>query len=161
MTTLINGKETGQTIQTQIKKEVEDLVKASHPVLLWSSREWPASQVYVNKKNMRRTRNHISQHKLSAQTSQDELEGWWQTGEDPASMAFSVVSTSQGLYEDRVIHTISTDKDVDGLHPFNVVSWQPASHGLFHVPHGEWCSCSNMQEYKLKANTLWYSDAAI
>ncbi len=26
----------------------------------------------------------------------------------------------QGLNEERVIHTISTDKDVDGLHPFNV-----------------------------------------
>ena len=26
----------------------------------------------------------------------------------------------KGLDEDRVIHTISTDKDVDGLHPFNV-----------------------------------------
>ena len=52
MTTLISGKETGQTIQTQIKKEVEDLVKKGITpclaVILVG--DDPASQVYVRNK---------------------------------------------------------------------------------------------------------------
>ena len=71
MTTLINGKETGQTIQTQIKKEVEDLVKKGIApclaVILVG--DDPASQVYV--RNKKRTCGELGilsvEHKLSAQ----------------------------------------------------------------------------------------------
>jgi 5,10-methylene-tetrahydrofolate dehydrogenase/methenyl tetrahydrofolate cyclohydrolase len=59
MTTLINGKETGQTIQTQIKKEVEDLVKKGIApclaVILVG--EDPASQVYVRNKKKEHAEN--------------------------------------------------------------------------------------------------------
>ena len=126
MTTLINGKETGQTIQTQIKKEVEDLVKKGIApclaVILVG--DDPASQVYV--RNKKRTCGELGilsvEHKLSAQTSQDELEGLVKKlNEDPSVHGILCqFPLPKGLDEDRVIHTISTDKDVDGLHPFNV-----------------------------------------
>ena len=126
MTTLINGKETGQTIQTQIKKEVEDLVKKGIApclaVILVG--DDPASQVYV--RNKKRTCGELGilsvEHKLSAQTSQDELEGLVKKlNEDPSVHGILCqFPLPKGLDEDRVIHTISTDKDVDGLQPFNV-----------------------------------------
>ena len=126
MTTLINGKETGQTIQTQIKKEVEDLVKKGIApclaVILVG--DDPASQVYV--RNKKRTCGELGilsvEHKLSAQTSQDELEGLVKKlNEDPSVHGILCqFPLPKGLDEDRVIHTISKDKDVDGLHPFNV-----------------------------------------
>ena len=126
MTTLINGKETGQTIQTQIKKEVEDLVKKGITpclaVILVG--DDPASQVYV--RNKKRTCGELGilsvEHKLSAQTSQDELEGLVKKlNEDPSVHGILCqFPLPKGLDEDRVIRTISTDKDVDGLHPFNV-----------------------------------------
>jgi len=102
MTTLINGKETGQTIQTQIKKEVEDLVKKGIApclaVILVG--DDPASQVYV--RNKKRTCGELGilsvEHKLSAQTSQDELEGLVKKlNEDSKRPWHSLsVSTSQG-----------------------------------------------------------------
>ena len=126
MTTLINGKETGQTIQTQIKKEVEDLVKKGIAPCLAVIRvgDDPASQVYV--RNKKRTCGELGilsvEHKLSAQTSQDELEGLVKKlNEDPSVHGILCqFPLPKGLDEDRVIHTISTDKDVDALHPFNV-----------------------------------------
>ena len=126
MTTLINGKETGQTIQTQIKKEVEDLVKKGIApclaVILVG--DDPASQVYV--RNKKRTCGELGilsvEHKLSAQTSQDELEGLVKKLNEDSSVhgILCQFPLPKGLDEDRVIHNISTDKDVDGLHPFNV-----------------------------------------
>ena len=126
MTTLINGKETGQTIQTQIKKEVEDLVKKGIApclaVILVG--DDPASQVYV--RNKKRTCGELGilsvEHKLSAQTSQDELEGLVKKLNEDSSVhgILCQFPLHKGLDEDRVIHTISTDKDVDGLHPINV-----------------------------------------
>ena len=126
MTTLINGKETGQTIQTQIKKEVEDLVKKGIApclaVILVG--DDPASQVYV--RNKKRTCGELGilsvEHKLSAQTSQDELEGLVKKLNEDSSIhgILCQFPLPKGLDEDGVILTISTDKDVDGLHPFNV-----------------------------------------
>ena len=126
MTILINGKETGQIIQTQIKKEVEDIVKKGiAPCLaVILVRDDPASQVYV--RNKKRTCGELGilsvEHKLSAQTSQDELEGLVKKlNEDPSVHGILCqFPLPKGLDEDRVIHNISTDKDVDGLHPFNV-----------------------------------------
>ena len=117
MTTLINGKETGQTIQTQIKKEVEDLVKKGIApclaVILVG--DDPASQVYV--RNKKRTCGELGilsvEHKLSAQTSQDELEGLVKKLNEDSSVhgILCQFPLPKGLDEDRVIHTISTDKD--------------------------------------------------
>ena len=79
MTTLINGKETGQKIQQQIKLEVNALNKKGiEPCLaVILVGDDPASQVYV--RNKKRTCGELGilslEHKLPSQTSQDDLEG--------------------------------------------------------------------------------------
>ncbi|MDP6729060.1 MAG: bifunctional methylenetetrahydrofolate dehydrogenase/methenyltetrahydrofolate cyclohydrolase FolD [SAR324 cluster bacterium] len=126
MTTLINGKETGQKIQQQIKLEVNALknigIEPCLAVILVG--DDPASQVYVRNKN--RTCGELGilslEHKLPSQTSQDDLEGLVKKLNEDSSVhgILCQFPLPQGLNEERVIHTISTDKDVDGLHPFNV-----------------------------------------
>ena len=126
MTTLINGKETGQKIQQQIKLEVNALnnkgIEPCLAVILVG--DDPASQVYV--RNKKRTCGELGilslEHKLPSQTSQDDLEGLVKKLNEDSSVhgILCQFPLPQGLNEERVIHTISTDKDVDGLHPFNV-----------------------------------------
>ena len=126
MTTLINGKETGQKIQQQIKLEVNALKnKGIEPCLaVILVGDDPASQVYV--RNKKRTCGELGilslEHKLPSQTSQDDLEGLVKKLNKDSSVhgILCQFPLPQGLNEERVIHTISTDKDVDGLHPFNV-----------------------------------------
>ena len=126
MTTLINGKETGQKIQQQIKLEVNALKnKGIEPCLaVIIVGDDPASQVYV--RNKKRTCGELGilslEHKLPSQTSQDDLEGLVKQLNEDSSVhgILCQFPLPQGLNEERVIHTISTDKDVDGLHPFNV-----------------------------------------
>ena len=126
MTTLINGKETGQKIQQQIKLEVNALKnKGIEPCLaVILVGDDPASQVYV--RNKKRTCGELGilslEHKLPSQTSQDDLEGPVKKLNEDSSVhgILCQFPLPQGLNEERVIHTISTDKDVDGLHPFNV-----------------------------------------
>ncbi len=126
MTTLINGKETGQKIQQQIKLEVNALKnKGIEPCLaVILVGDDPASQVYV--RNKKRTCGELGilslEHKLPSQTSQDDLEGLVKKLNEDSSVhgILCQFPLPQGLNEERVIHTISTDKDVDGLHPFNV-----------------------------------------
>jgi methylenetetrahydrofolate dehydrogenase (NADP+)/methenyltetrahydrofolate cyclohydrolase len=126
MTTLINGKETGQKIQQQIKLEVNALKnKGIEPCLaVIIVGDDPASQVYV--RNKKRTCGELGilslEHKLPSQTSQDDLEGLVKKLNKDSSVhgILCQFPLPQGLNEERVIHTISTDKDVDGLHPFNV-----------------------------------------
>ncbi|HJL87365.1 MAG TPA: bifunctional methylenetetrahydrofolate dehydrogenase/methenyltetrahydrofolate cyclohydrolase FolD [SAR324 cluster bacterium] len=126
MTTLINGKETGQKIQQQIKLEVNALKnKGIEPCLaVIIVGDDPASQVYV--RNKKRTCGELGilslEHKLPSQTSQDDLEGLVKKLNEDSSVhgILCQFPLPQGLNEERVIHTISTDKDVDGLHPFNV-----------------------------------------
>ena len=126
MTTLINGKETGQKIQQQIKLEVDALKnKGIEPCLaVILVGDDPASQVYV--RNKKRTCGELGilslEHKLPSQTSQDDLEGLVKKLNEDSSVhgILCQFPLPQGLNEERVIHTISTDKDVDGLHPFNV-----------------------------------------
>ena len=126
MTTLINGKETGQKIQQQIKLEVNALnnkgIEPCLAVILVG--DDPASQVYV--RNKKRTCGELGilsvEHKLPAQTSQDDLESLVKKLNEDSCVhgILCQFPLPQGLNEERVIHTISTDKDVDGLHPFNV-----------------------------------------
>ena len=126
MTTLINGKETGQKIQQQIKLEVNALKnKGIEPCLaVILVGDDPASQVYV--RNKKRTCGELGilslEHKLPSQTSQDDLEGLVKKLNEDSSVhgILCQFPLPQGLNQERVIHTISTDKDVDGLHPFNV-----------------------------------------
>ena len=126
MTTLINGKETGQKIQQQIKLEVNAMKnKGIEPCLaVIIVGDDPASQVYV--RNKKRTCGELGilslEHKLPSQTSQDDLEGLVKKLNEDSSVhgILCQFPLPQGLNEERVIHTISTDKDVDGLHPFNV-----------------------------------------
>ncbi len=126
MTTLINGKETGQKIQQLIKLEVNALKnKGIEPCLaVILVGDDPASQVYV--RNKKRTCGELGilslEHKLPSQTSQDDLEGLVKKLNEDSSVhgILCQFPLPQGLNEERVIHTISTDKDVDGLHPFNV-----------------------------------------
>ena len=126
MTTLINGKETGQKIQQQIKLEVNALKnKGIEPCLaVIIVGDDPASQVYV--RNKKRTCGELGilslEHKLPSQTSQDDLEGLVKKLNEDSSVhgILCQFPLPQGLNQERVIHTISTDKDVDGLHPFNV-----------------------------------------
>ena len=79
--------------------------------------------MYVTKKRTCGELGILSlEHKLPSQTSQDDLEGLVKKLNEDSSVhgILCQFPLPQGLNEERVIHTISTDKDVDGLHPFNV-----------------------------------------
>ena len=110
MTTLINGKETGLKIQQQIKKEVDTLKKKGIApclaVILVG--EDPASQVYV--RNKKRTCGEVGvlsiEHKLSAQTSQEELERLVKHLNENTSVhgILCQFPLPEGLNEEKVIH---------------------------------------------------------
>ena len=140
MADLINGKEIGLKIQSTIREEVEFLNKQGiEPCLaVILVGEDPASQVYV--RNKKRTCGDLGitsvEHNLSAGTKQQELEDLVaRLNDDPyVHGILCQFPLPEGLDEDRVIRTISPDKDVDGLHPFNL--------GLLGIGKPRFISCT-------------------
>ena len=85
--------------------------------------EDPASQIYVrNKENQTKEAGMISMsHRLAATTSEDELLTLVRRlNDDPMVHGILVqFPLPDHISQQRVIDTISPDKDVDGLHPIN------------------------------------------
>ncbi len=126
MYNLISGKEISRKILVQIIQEVAVLhaqeVSPCLAVILVG--EDSASQVYV--RNKKRTCAELGiasrEYNLPAETTQEELEGLVKSLNKDQSVhgILCQFPLPESLKEERVIQMIDPEKDVDGLHPFNV-----------------------------------------
>ena len=125
MSKLISGKIISAQINEELCLEVKQLkTKGIEPCLaVVLVGEDPASEVYV--RNKKRISEEIGMrsigHNLSDTTTQRELETLIQSlNADPAVHGILCqFPLPEGLDEEKVIQTISPEKDVDGLHPLN------------------------------------------
>jgi methylenetetrahydrofolate dehydrogenase (NADP+)/methenyltetrahydrofolate cyclohydrolase len=123
---IIDGKAFAQGLRGRIGEAVTQL-KASHgltpglAVVLVG--EDPASQVYVRNKGKQTLEAGMNswEHKLDASASEDEVLAIVQKlNDDPAVHGILVQLPLPGQIDaDKVINTISPDKDVDGFHVIN------------------------------------------
>ncbi len=140
MTKLISGKEISTKINEKIKKEVKNLksngINPCLAVILVG--EDPASQVYV--RNKKRTCENLGiksiGHDLPASTNQKELEALVNDLNNDNSVhgILCQFPLPERLDENKIILTISPEKDVDGLHPFNA--------GLIAMGQPKFISCT-------------------
>ena len=140
MTKLISGKEISTKINKQIKKEVKNLksngINPCLAVILVG--EDQASQVYV--RNKKRTCENLGiksiGHDLPASTNQKELEALVNDLNNDNSIhgILCQFPLPKGLDENKIILTITPEKDVDGLHPFNA--------GLIAMGQPKFISCT-------------------
>jgi methylenetetrahydrofolate dehydrogenase (NADP+)/methenyltetrahydrofolate cyclohydrolase len=140
MSKLISGKAISASINEELRKEVDQLksngIEPCLAVVLVG--EDPASEVYV--RNKKKTCGEIGirsiGHDLPASTTQLDLENLVQSlNDDPAVHGILCqFPLPKGLDETRVILAISTDKDVDGLHPLNA--------GLIAMGQPKFISCT-------------------
>ena len=140
MSEFISGKAIAASINEELKIEVErlksnDIVPCLAVVLVG---EDPASQVYV--RNKKRTCKEIGiislGHNLPANTSQEDLERLLiKLNSNPdVHGILCQFPLPNGLDETQVIKTISSEKDVDGLHPINA--------GLIAMGNPKFISCT-------------------
>lgn len=124
---LIDGTQIAKELRESVAKEVEKMVQAGKPkpglatVLVG---EDPASQVYVRSKQRACEKAGIESFGfvLPAETSQEKLEGLVaELNADPRVNGILVqLPLPSHLDEERVLNTISLQKDVDGFHPVNI-----------------------------------------
>jgi methylenetetrahydrofolate dehydrogenase (NADP+) / methenyltetrahydrofolate cyclohydrolase len=124
---IIDGKAIAEKVRNDVAAEVEALVAAGKPrpglatVLVGEN---PASQVYVNSKQKACAQAGIESfgHKLPATASQAEVESLVkELNDDPRVNGILVqLPLPSGLDEEKVLNTISLEKDVDGFHPINI-----------------------------------------
>ncbi|MGE5220901.1 MAG: bifunctional methylenetetrahydrofolate dehydrogenase/methenyltetrahydrofolate cyclohydrolase FolD [Omnitrophica WOR_2 bacterium] len=124
---LIDGKAIAEQLREKVAADVAAMVAEGLPrpglatVLVGEN---PASQVYVNSKQKASGQVGIESfgHKLPATISQAELEGLVkELNDDPRVNGILVqLPLPAGLDEERVLNTISIEKDVDGFHPINI-----------------------------------------
>ncbi len=124
---IINGKEVAATIRETLKEEIRELITNENiipglAVILVGSD--PASQVYVRMKDKACQEVGIRAYtsKLPKDTSETDLLNRIRAlNADPAIHGILVqLPLPPQIREQRVIETISPDKDVDGFHPVNV-----------------------------------------
>lgn len=124
--TIINGKELSQQIRTELQQKVDamkqkNLIPGLAVVLVGDD---PASQVYVrNKEKACKSLGMYSEvHRLPAATTESELLSLvHQLNDNPKIHGILVqMPLPSHLSEEKVIHAINPDKDVDGFHPVNV-----------------------------------------
>lgn len=121
----------GTAIAAEVRAEVADKVTAR--VAAGKSRpglatvlvgENPASEVYVRMKQRACEKAGIQSfgHRLTADVSQEELEKLVaDLNANPQVNGILVqLPLPKGLDEERVLNTISLEKDVDGFHPINI-----------------------------------------
>jgi methylenetetrahydrofolate dehydrogenase (NADP+) / methenyltetrahydrofolate cyclohydrolase len=124
---LIDGKAIAETLREDVKKQVSERVSKglSAPglatVIVGDN---PASRVYVRMKHKACQEANILSigHELPADTPQEKVEALVKTlNEDPTIHGILVqLPLPAGLDEERVLNTISLQKDVDGFHPINI-----------------------------------------
>ena len=127
MATVINGKEFAAGLRERVAQAVSELngqhnIKPGLAVVLVG--EDPASQVYVRNKGKQTVEAGMDsiEHKLPADTSEaDLLELVESLNNDPAVNGILVqLPLPKQINEEKVINTISVEKDVDGFHIENV-----------------------------------------
>lgn len=126
MGTRINGRELADTMQVEIKKEVEELaeknIQPGLAVLLVG--EDPASQVYVRNKETTAKKLGIYSQILRYEetiTEKQLLEEIKRLNGDPKIHGILVqLPLPKQIDEEKVILTIDPKKDVDGFHPVNM-----------------------------------------
>ena len=113
---IIDGKAISKQIKDELRDEVEKLTEAG--------RNDPASTVYVNNKKKAcayvgiNSRSYELPEDTSEQTLLDLVQ---KLNEDPEVNGILVqLPLPKQIDEDKVIRTISPDKDVDGFHPVSV-----------------------------------------
>jgi len=124
---LLDGKNTAQSIRTELKTQVAELI-ATHgrapglAVILVG--EDPASQVYVRNKERDCAEVGFTSfpHRLGADTTQAELEALIDSlNADPAVDGVLLqLPVPKGLDSRSLLERIDPDKDVDGFHPKNI-----------------------------------------
>ena len=133
---ILDGKATAMAVREGVAERVavlvEDGVQPGLAVVLVG--EDPASQVYVRNKDKAASAAGIGvqTRKLSAETTQEELEAVVQELNDDASVHGILVQLPlpKGLDEQRIVEAIDPAKDVDGLHPVNVAALVQGAEGL-------------------------------
>ena len=127
MTTIIDGKAFSANLRGEIARRVA-IIKEQHSVTPGLAvvlvGEDPASQVYVRSKGKQTQEAGMNsyEHKLSAETSQEDLLKLIdQLNNDPDVHGILVqLPLPDHIDEESVINSISVDKDVDGFHLSNV-----------------------------------------
>ena len=124
---LIDGKAIAESLREEVKQKVAERVKKGLPapglatVIIGDN---PASKVYVRMKHKACQEANILSigHELPADTQQEEVEELVRKlNADPKIHGILVqLPLPAGLDEERVLNTISLQKDVDGFHPINI-----------------------------------------
>ena len=126
MTQIIDGKRISQEIKDELKEQVAKLKEQGANVSLAVIQVGndPASCVYVRNKKLACEYIGIQSlsYELPEETTEEELIGLIQKlNEDPSVNGILVqLPVPAHINADRIIQTISPDKDVDGFHPQNV-----------------------------------------
>lgn len=126
MPQIINGKEISQQIKDELKLEVARLAKKGRRACLAVIQVGndPASSVYVNNKKKACAYIGIESksYELSKETSEEELISLVEKLNDDSQVNGILVQLPLPVHidEDRIIRTISPDKDVDGFHSVSV-----------------------------------------
>lgn len=126
MPQIIDGKKISQQIRDELKTEVAELAKKGRHACLAVIQvgDDPASSVYVNNKKKACAYIGIESraYELPENTAEDELVGLVeQLNEDDGVNGILVqLPLPAHIDEDKIIKTISPDKDVDGFHPVSV-----------------------------------------
>ncbi|MBN1668608.1 MAG: bifunctional methylenetetrahydrofolate dehydrogenase/methenyltetrahydrofolate cyclohydrolase FolD [Anaerolineales bacterium] len=124
---IIDGKAIAQEVREAVAAEVAALKTAGYPapglatVLVGEN---PASQVYVGMKQKACAQAGIESfgYTLPADASQEEVEALVKELNDNPRVNGILVQLPlpKGLDDERVLNTISIEKDVDGFHPINI-----------------------------------------
>lgn len=123
---IINGKLISKHIKDELRDEVQKLKEAGRTACLAVIQvgQDPASSVYVNNKKKACAYIGIGSrsYELPEETSEEALVALVEElNEDPEVNGILVqLPLPKQIDEDRIIRTISPDKDVDGFHPVSV-----------------------------------------
>ncbi len=126
MAQLIDGKQISKEIKDELKTEVQKLKSEEKNVCLAVVQvgDDPASTVYVNNKKKACAYIGIESrsYELPESTSEEELTALVEelNEDDGVNGILVQLPLPSHIDEDRIIRTISPDKDVDGFHPVSV-----------------------------------------
>ncbi len=124
---LIDGKAIAESLRKEVQKKVAKRLEKGKPapglatVLVGEN---PASKVYVRMKHKACQEVGIISkgYELAEDASQSQVESLVQTlNEDPTIHGILVqLPLPAGLDEEKILNTVSLEKDVDGFHPINI-----------------------------------------
>lgn len=143
MTTVLDGKQTANTLMTELKHTVDDLkaqgVTPGLAVILVG--EDPASAIYVRNKHRRADSLGIRSLQISMPETTTEaslLAKIAELNQDPTIDGILVqLPLPQSIDEQKVIEAIDPNKDVDGFHPVNVGKlWANMPQVVASTPYG-------------------------